>query len=98
MGPLTEWPTHPNPQPSPARGEEREGLSLNFYSPDLGRIWRVAEGLEYGIVGINEGIISTEITPSDMSYGLEVRSGLSVSRSTGTETCSWTMNHRPWIF
>jgi succinate-semialdehyde dehydrogenase / glutarate-semialdehyde dehydrogenase len=29
----------------------------------IGRIWRVAEALEYGIVGINEGIISTEIAP-----------------------------------
>ena len=34
-----------------------------FYSRDIGRIWRVAEALEYGIVGINEGIISTEIAP-----------------------------------
>ncbi len=33
------------------------------YSRDIGRIWRVAEALEYGIVGINEGIISTEIAP-----------------------------------
>jgi acyl-CoA reductase-like NAD-dependent aldehyde dehydrogenase len=32
-------------------------------SRDIGRIWRVAEALEYGIVGINEGIISTEIAP-----------------------------------
>jgi acyl-CoA reductase-like NAD-dependent aldehyde dehydrogenase len=32
-------------------------------SHDIGRIWRVAEALEYGIVGINEGIISTEIAP-----------------------------------
>jgi succinate-semialdehyde dehydrogenase/glutarate-semialdehyde dehydrogenase len=39
------------------------GLSAYFYSRDIGRIWRVAEGLEYGIVGINEGIISTEIAP-----------------------------------
>ena len=34
-----------------------------FYSRDIGRIWRVAEALEYGIVGINEGTISTEIAP-----------------------------------
>jgi succinate-semialdehyde dehydrogenase/glutarate-semialdehyde dehydrogenase len=39
------------------------GLSAYFYSRDIGRIWRVAEGLDYGIVGINEGIISTEIAP-----------------------------------
>ena len=35
----------------------------SYYSRDIGRIWRVAEALEYGIVGINEGIISTEIAP-----------------------------------
>jgi acyl-CoA reductase-like NAD-dependent aldehyde dehydrogenase len=40
------------------------GLASYFYSRDIGRIWRVAEALEYGIVGINEGIISTEIAPS----------------------------------
>jgi succinate-semialdehyde dehydrogenase/glutarate-semialdehyde dehydrogenase len=39
------------------------GLAAYFYSRDIGRVWRVAEGLEYGIVGINEGIISTEIAP-----------------------------------
>jgi succinate-semialdehyde dehydrogenase/glutarate-semialdehyde dehydrogenase len=39
------------------------GLASYFYSRDVGRIWRVAEGLEYGIVGINEGIISTEVAP-----------------------------------
>jgi succinate-semialdehyde dehydrogenase/glutarate-semialdehyde dehydrogenase len=39
------------------------GLAPYFYSRDIGRIWRVAEALEYGIVGINEGIISTEIFP-----------------------------------
>jgi len=39
------------------------GLASYFYSRDLGRVWRVAEALEYGIVGINEGIISTEVAP-----------------------------------
>jgi succinate-semialdehyde dehydrogenase/glutarate-semialdehyde dehydrogenase len=41
-----------------ARGREGRGLAAYFYSRDIGRIWRVAEALEYGIVGINEGIIS----------------------------------------
>ena len=41
----------------------RAGLAAYFYSRDLGRIWRVAEALEYGMVGINEGIISTEVAP-----------------------------------
>ena len=39
------------------------GLAAYFYTRDVGRVWRVAEQLEYGIVGINSGIISTEIAP-----------------------------------
>ncbi len=39
------------------------GLAAYFYSRDIGRIWRVGEALEYGIVGINEGIISNEMAP-----------------------------------
>src|SRR5712671_4524362 len=39
------------------------GLAAYFYGRDVGRIWRVAEALEYGIVGINTGIISTEVAP-----------------------------------
>jgi succinate-semialdehyde dehydrogenase/glutarate-semialdehyde dehydrogenase len=39
------------------------GLAAYFYSRDVGRIFRVAEALEYGMVGINEGIISTEVAP-----------------------------------
>lgn len=39
------------------------GLACYFYSRDVGRIWRVGEALEYGIVGINEGVISNEMAP-----------------------------------
>ena len=39
------------------------GLSAYFYSQGLGRVTRVAEALEYGIVGINTGFISTEVAP-----------------------------------
>jgi succinate-semialdehyde dehydrogenase / glutarate-semialdehyde dehydrogenase len=39
------------------------GLASYFYTRDIGRVWRVAEALEYGIVGINEGLISTEVAP-----------------------------------
>ncbi len=39
------------------------GLAAYFYSRDVGRIMRVAEALEYGMVGVNEGIISTEVAP-----------------------------------
>ena len=39
------------------------GLASYFYTRDIGRVWRVAEALEYGIVGINEGMISNEMAP-----------------------------------
>jgi succinate-semialdehyde dehydrogenase/glutarate-semialdehyde dehydrogenase len=39
------------------------GLAAYFYTHDIGRAWRVAEELEYGMVGINEGVISTEVAP-----------------------------------
>ncbi|TCS37057.1 succinate semialdehyde dehydrogenase [Paucimonas lemoignei] len=41
----------------------RYGLAAYFYSRDIGRVWRVAEQLEYGMVGINEGLISNEVAP-----------------------------------
>lgn len=48
------------------------GLAAYFHSRDIGRVWRVAEQLEFGIVGINEGIISTELAP----FGGVKQSGL----------------------
>ncbi|MDR5754587.1 MULTISPECIES: NAD-dependent succinate-semialdehyde dehydrogenase [unclassified Caballeronia] len=48
------------------------GLSAYFYTRDLGRTWRIAEALESGMVGINEGIISTEVAP----FGGVKQSGL----------------------
>ena len=39
------------------------GLAAYFYSRDIGRIWRVSEALEYGMVGINTGLISNEVAP-----------------------------------
>ena len=39
------------------------GLASYFYTKDLGRAWRVMEALEYGLVGVNEGLISTEVAP-----------------------------------
>lgn len=39
------------------------GLAAYFYSRDIGRIWRIAEALEYGMVGINTGILSNEAAP-----------------------------------
>jgi len=39
------------------------GLASYFYSKDVARCWRVAEALQYGMVGINEGLISTEVAP-----------------------------------
>ena len=43
--------------------ETEFGLAAYFYGRDIGRVWRVAEALEYGMVGINEGLISTEVAP-----------------------------------
>jgi succinate-semialdehyde dehydrogenase/glutarate-semialdehyde dehydrogenase len=48
------------------------GLASYFYSRDIGRIWRVAEGIESGMVGINTGMISTEVAP----FGGVKQSGL----------------------
>lgn len=39
------------------------GLASYFYTRDIGRVWRVSEGLEYGMVGVNTGLISTEVAP-----------------------------------
>jgi len=39
------------------------GLAAYFYTRDIGRVFRVAEALEYGLIGINEGVISTEVAP-----------------------------------
>jgi len=48
------------------------GLAAYFYSRDIGRIWRVAETLEYGMVGVNTGLITTEVAP----FGGVKQSGL----------------------
>ena len=48
------------------------GLASYFYSRDIGRIWRAAEGLESGMVGINTGLISNEVAP----FGGVKQSGL----------------------
>jgi succinate-semialdehyde dehydrogenase/glutarate-semialdehyde dehydrogenase len=39
------------------------GLAAYFYARDIGRIWRISEALEYGMVGVNQGIVSTEVAP-----------------------------------
>lgn len=48
------------------------GLAAYFYSRDIGRVWRVAEALEYGMVGVNSGLITTEVAP----FGGVKQSGL----------------------
>ena len=48
------------------------GLASYFYASDLSRVYKVAEALEYGIVGVNTGIISTEVAP----FGGVKQSGL----------------------
>ncbi len=46
-----------------AANDTEFGLASYFYSRDLSRVWRVMEGLEYGMVGVNTGLISTEVAP-----------------------------------
>ena len=48
------------------------GLASYFYSRDIGRVWRVAEAIESGMVGINTGMVSTEVAP----FGGVKQSGL----------------------
>ena len=55
------------------------GLAAYFYARDLGRVWRVAEALEYGMVGVNSGAISTELAPSAAS-----RNRASAAKARGT--------------
>ena len=57
----SKWPTIPN-----------LALASYFYSRDLGRVWRAAEALESGMVGINTGLISNEVAP----FGGVKQSGL----------------------
>ena len=58
------------------------GLASYFYSRDIGRIWKVAEALEYGIVGVNTGAVSNEVGP----FGGVKQSGL------GREGSVWGMD------
>ena len=55
-----------------AANDTQFGLASYFYSRDIGRVWRVAEQLDYGMVGINTGIISNEVAP----FGGVKQSGL----------------------
>jgi succinate-semialdehyde dehydrogenase/glutarate-semialdehyde dehydrogenase len=48
------------------------GLASYFYSRDIGRVWRIAEAIETGMVGVNTGLISTEVAP----FGGVKQSGL----------------------
>jgi succinate-semialdehyde dehydrogenase/glutarate-semialdehyde dehydrogenase len=54
------------------------GLASYFYARDIGRVWRVAEAIESGMVGVNTGIISTEVAP----FGGVKQSGLGREGST----------------
>jgi succinate-semialdehyde dehydrogenase/glutarate-semialdehyde dehydrogenase len=51
------------------------GLAAYFYSRDIGRIWRVASAIEAGVIGVNEGVVATEVAPfggvKESGYGRE---------------------------
>jgi succinate-semialdehyde dehydrogenase/glutarate-semialdehyde dehydrogenase len=64
FGPLAALFTFDNDEEAIALANDTEvGLAGYFYTRDLGRVWRVAEALEVGMVGINTGLISTEVAP-----------------------------------
>ena len=64
FGPVAPISSFTSDQEVVDRANDTEfGLSAYFYTRDLSRAWKVAESLEVGIVGINEGIISTEVAP-----------------------------------
>jgi len=61
------------------------GLASYFYANDLSRVYKVAEALEYGIVGVNTGIISTEVAP----FGGIKQSGLAAKAAITASKISW---------
>jgi len=64
FGPVSPLISFSTEEEAIAMGNDTEfGLAAYFCARDVGRIWRVAEGLEYGIVGINEGMISNTMAP-----------------------------------
>lgn len=64
FGPVTPIITFDTEEEAIAIANDTEyGLAAYFYSRDIGRVWRVGEGLEYGMVGVNEGIISNAAAP-----------------------------------
>jgi succinate-semialdehyde dehydrogenase/glutarate-semialdehyde dehydrogenase len=64
------------------------GLASYFYARDIARVWRVAEALETGIVGVNTGLISTEVAP----FGGVKQSGLGAKDRSTASTISWRSN------
>ena len=64
FGPVAPITTFNTEEEAIALANDTEfGLASYFYTRDIGRVWRVSEALEYGIVGVNEGIISNEMAP-----------------------------------
>ena len=73
FGPVAAVSTFKTEEEAIAAANDTEfGLASYFYSRDIGRVWRVAEKLEYGMVGINTGLISNEVAP----FGGVKQSGL----------------------
>jgi len=68
------------------------GLAAYFYSRDIARVWRVAEELESGMVGVNTGLISTEVAPfggaSSQDLGAKVPS-TDATTTLRSNTCAW---------
>jgi succinate-semialdehyde dehydrogenase/glutarate-semialdehyde dehydrogenase len=82
FGPLAPvFPFRDDEQAVRMANDTEFGLACYFYTRDLGRAFRVSEQLEYGIVGVNEGLVTTEVAPfggmKESGVGREgARSGL----------------------
>lgn len=64
FGPVSPIIAFDDEQQAIAMANDTEfGLAAYFYARDIGRVWRVSEGLEYGMIGINEGIVSNAAAP-----------------------------------
>lgn len=61
--PVLRQPLETEQQAMSLANATRAGLASYFYTADAKRTWRMAEGLQYGMVGVNTGLISTEMAP-----------------------------------
>ncbi len=69
------------------------GLAAYVYTQNIGRVWRVSEGIDYGMVGVNETAISSEVIP----FGGVKESGQGREGSSTVWTIIWKPNTSVWV-